>query len=920
MEEEDTKEIESIVFGVYSSEEIIKMSVCKIDNAKKSGYGTVYDERMGTCDSTKKCETCGENASICPGHFGHIELNEPILHPLYYKRILAFLNCFCLKCCRLLLLKDQIYLAGLNRYKGEFRFTKIIEKLKKVDMCCHEECGCDQPKCKFSTTDCSIYKVYENRETGKTSILMTTDEIKKIFDNILPEDIELLGFDPELAPPRNFIISTIPVLPICDRPYVKADGNLCDDDLTNQYIEIIKANNHLANNEEETGKIKKEITETKRQKCLASLRFRVSTTFNNGQGKAKHTTNGRAIKGIKERLAGKDGQIRNNMMGKRCNQTGRTVIGPDPTLKMGQLAVPKEMAQILTIPECITFFNIERLQKLVNDGNIDSLIKPDGKTRINLKRFRRGTRLLGGDVILRGDQNIEIITGRELLLHGDKVKRNGTLLEKTIPSNRDYKLELEWIVERKIIDGDYVLLNRQPTLHKASMMAMQVVIKSNKTLRMNLAITKPFNADFDGDEMNIHVPQSLESQAELKLLSAAQWNLISAQSSKPNMAIVQDSLLGAYRMTLGTQKITKGQFFNVVYKLNIPYDELERIRHIEKVLKEKGKKTECFTGKGLISMFLPADLMYERDNGANPDEPIVKIWKGVLYEGTLNKEILGSSHNSLIQIIHKEYSPEMAASFIDYMQFVTNEWNLIKVFSVGLGDCLIANAQKEQEIQDVIKKCYIEAEGIKSTTSHTGIREMRVNATLSKAKDIGLRIAKDSLSGSNNFLSTVISGSKGDFFNIAQITGLLGQQNLKGHRVPLFLNHNRRTLPHYPFGEMSLEMEYESRGFIASSFIHGLSPREFYFHAMSGREGISDTAMGTATSGYMQRRIIKLTEDIKIQYDGTVRDVPGHIYQISYGESEMDPTCTVKVKNEQQPCDISRMVNRLNIAHEDKNS
>ena len=444
MEEEDTKEIESIIFGVYSSEEIIKMSVCKIDNAKKSGYGTVYDERMGTCDSTKKCETCGESAAICPGHFGHIELNEPILHPLYYKRILAFLNCFCLKCCRLLLLKDQIYLAGLNRLKGESRFVKIQEKLKKVDMCCHENCGCDQPKCKFSTTDCSIYKVYESRERGKTSIMLTTDEIKKIFDNILPEDVELLGFDPELAPPRNFIISTVPVLPICDRPYVKADGNLCDDDLTNQYIEIIKANNHLANTEEETGKIKKEITETKRQKCLASLRFRVATTFNNGQGKAKHTTNGRAIKGIKERLAGKDGQIRNNMMGKRCNQTGRTVIGPDPTLKLGQLAVPREMAQILTTPERITSFNIEKLQKLVNAGNVDSLIKPDGKTRINLKRFRRGTRLLGGDIILRGDQNIKVITGRELVLPGDRVRRNDTLLEKIIPSNREYKIELEW--------------------------------------------------------------------------------------------------------------------------------------------------------------------------------------------------------------------------------------------------------------------------------------------------------------------------------------------------------------------------------------------------------------------------------------------------------------------------------------------
>ena len=220
----------------------------------------------------------------------------------------------------------------------------------------------------------------------------------------------------------------------------------------------------------------------------------------------------------------------------------------------------------------------------------------------------------------------------------------------------------------------------------------------------------------------------------------------------------------------------------------------------------------------------------------------------------------------------------------------------------------------------LLKKCYIEAEGIKTTTAHPGIRELRINASLSKAKDIGLRIAKDSLSDDNNFLSTVISGSKGDFFNIAQITGLLGQQNLKGQRVPLLLNHARRTLPHYPFGELSPEMEYESRGFISSSFIQGLKPREFYFHAMSGREGISDTAMGTATSGYMQRRIIKLTEDIKIQYDGTVRDVSGHIYQLVYGDTGIDPTCTVKVGTDQEVCDISRLVNKLNMEHEINNS
>ncbi len=372
-------------------------------------------------------------------------------------------------------------------------------------------------------------------------------------------------------------------------------------------------------------------------------------------------------------------------------------------------------------------------------------------------------------------------------------------------------------------------------------MAQQVVIKPYKTLRFNLSINKSFNADFDGDEMNIHVPQSLESQAELQLLSSSKNMIINPQSSKSNMCIVQDSLVGAYKMTYGIVKVRQDQFFDISLKTEMSSQEvLDKIQHIRQILKQKGKKIQCFTGKGLISLILPNNLIYEKKNNSDPNEPVVKIYRGVLYEGTLDKSILGSVHNSLIQIINKEYGPDRAAQFIDHIQFVANAWLLISGFSIGLGDCLVSGAKQTQEIEDVIQRCYIEAEGIKTTTSHKGVREMRITSALSKAKDIGLRIAKESLSEDNNFLSTVRSGSKGDFFNIAQITGLLGQQNLLGQRVPPVLNHNTRTLPHYPSGSLPLEIEYESRGFIASSFIKGLNPKEFYFHAMSGREGICD--------------------------------------------------------------------------------
>ena len=245
--EDNIQEISSITFGVYSSQDVIDMAACKVENTKKTGYGSVYDERMGTIDSTKDaCETCGETAEKCPGHFGYIEFNEPILHPLFYKRIVTFLNCFCLQCSRLLLTENQIKLSDISKYKGESRFNQIQEKLKKVNICCHIECGCIKPTCKFITADSSIVQIHESKDKTKTGLTLSTEEIYKIFDNILDSDVRLLGFDPELAHPRNFIISALPVLPICARPYVKADGNICDDDLTIQYIEIIKANQALA--------------------------------------------------------------------------------------------------------------------------------------------------------------------------------------------------------------------------------------------------------------------------------------------------------------------------------------------------------------------------------------------------------------------------------------------------------------------------------------------------------------------------------------------------------------------------------------------------------------------------------------------------------------------------------------------------
>ena len=422
---------------------------------------------------------------------------------------------------------------------------------------------------------------------------------------------------------------------------------------------------------------------------------------------------------------------------------------------------------------------------------------------------------------------------------------------------------------------------------------------------------------FDGDEMNIHVPQDYDARAELSLLSTTKANIMNPQASKTNMCVVQDSLLGAYLMTKNDEKIPKETFYNICMKCDGWTSEyiLDKIQHIRRTLKELGKPILALNGKGLISLMLPNDFHYYKKTNADSSQPEVKIYKGVLYEGVLNKAVLGAVHNSILQTLYKEYDENVCMNFINNIQFITNEWLLYHGFSIGIGDCITT---KQQEIKDAVLKNFYQAKTVEYATQHPKIKEAKISACLNKAKDLGMKIAKESMTDDNGFISTVTSGSKGDYFNIAQITGLLGQQNLTGQRVNPVLNKGKRTLPHYGFTENTIERQFESRGFIRNSFMKGLNPQEFWFHAMSGREGVSDTAMKTASSGYVQRRMIKMMEDLQVRYDGTVRNTSGSIIQWAYGEDGLD-RCNTIVKNEKtEMLDISRLVQKLNIDHESK--
>lgn len=1007
----EVKEIDSITFGIMSTEDVRAMSAFEVNTAKITGNnlsGTVRDPKSGPIGSAP-CETCHQNEWDCPGHFGHIELNVPVIHPLFVGHVVNCLKIFCWSCYNFILTRDHLELNNILKLEKEKRFNAILEKVKKCDRCIH----CSSPRADYKlgvneVTYKTIYRTFTKRtdrndKTGKKRSDVETvsaEMVKKIFDNIKPEYVDML----DMSHPKDYCLVVFPVIPSCCRPHEVQDGNINDDDLTYQLMEIVKNNAIIGGTIAKKEKMEKESTECARArelllicnaeqqkkkldalvkenkvyhlegkkknedtevdkylqehdkyiKYVNNLKFRIETYCNNSQGKATHATTGRAIKGLRERLTGKEGQIRNNLLGKRCEMSGRTVIGPDPTLKIDEMILPEEMAKSLSVPVVVNKYNIKELTEIVNTGRAIRLVKKDElgrEIKINLDAAanNRGTPLQHDDVIKRPKSNatsddpfdtfktIVIKDPKNFkLMDGDQLFRNNFQQKVVLPSKRFIPLEEGWVIHRNLKDGDVAFLNRQPTLHKASMMAFKSKIAPVKTIKINLACAKPFNADFDGDEMNIHVPQSEEATAELLLLSTPKQCLISSQAGKPNLTIVQDSLTGSYLMSKEKNNdvtLSIGQFNDIIMVLTREDDNdpvsyfLKRKEEVSKTLKTMGYSGEVRNGRGLLSLILPKDLFIDNSD--------LKITRGVIHEGFLSKKYLSSTETSLIKVIFKEYGVEMCSTFINNIQFLTNRWLMISSFSIHAGDCI-----KQKEVIGIVEQCLMESEKIKMTTTNPFIREYKIMQALSNAKDIGMKIAKDALKrddnnphAQNNFITTVESGSKGDYFNIAQITGLLGQQTKEGQRIKPILNNGTRTLPHYLMkrktpnegtemndGEQfyDLREEYESEGFISSSFAQGLSPKEFFKHNMSGRQGVCDTAMSTATSGYIMRRTIKLTEDIQVKYDGTVQDTHGRRYQMAYGGLGYDPAKMVKVNGKPEICNISRLVDRLNSNYENQ--
>ena len=529
-------------------------------------------------------------------------------------------------------------------------------------------------------------------------------------------------------------------------------------------MNIIKANNTLDDKikQNATSKVIDDWTTVLQYYCATMIDNRIPGVASVAQ------RSGRALKSIKERLVGKGGRVRGNLMGKRVDFSARSVITPDPNISIGQLGVPKKVALNITYPVVVNKRNKKFLTKLVLNG-------PDKYPGAKILERKNGD-----SVSLR-------YTDRESieLVEGD-------------------------VVHRHLMDGDPVLFNRQPTLHRMSMMCHLVkVLHTGSTFRLNVGDTKPYNADFDGDEMNLHGPQDDESAAELKLLAAVRRQIISPASNKSIIGIFQDSLLGSFRLTRPDIKFDPRTAMNLlmsVKKIN------------PKLLKNRNKDISSFE---LLSQILPPiSAHFKNGQSTDNDNNIIDITAGDYVKGQLDKAALGAG-KGLIQNIFNDYGYQAASDFIDNLQNIVTDYMKLSSYSVGISD-LISNNETNKRIADtILSKKKIVADLINDThigtfENNTGKTnemefETRVNAQLTAALNEAGKIGRNSLSKDNRFVIMVSSGSKGSNLNIAQMISCLGQQNVDGKRIPY--GFEDRTLPHYK----KFDDSPEARGFVESS-------------------------------------------------------------------------------------------------------
>ncbi|CAJ2654286.1 unnamed protein product [Trifolium pratense] len=888
---EDTgpSKIAGISFSTLSEAEISKMGEVQVsktsyyDSFRKADPGGLLDPHMGPANKGTNipCATCHGNFSDCQGHFGCFQLDQPVFNVGYLNTIVKILKCICKRCARVLLDENErkMHLAKMRNPKldGQQKLHALeaaTKNFKNPNAIQCPRCGYMNGKVKYNKPNLSIVhdlSVAKNEDVAELESSVShinnyrsCKEVYKrtlnphmvldLFKKMHREDCVLLYLAEN---PENLIMKNIAVPPIAIRPSVMVDGAQSNEnDITEKLKKIIQTNALIQDVSVEPGKY---------EGNYVMLQFEAAQ-YINSEVKTYNLQPSKPLTGFIQRIKGKQGRFRSNLSGKRAEYTGRTVISPDPNLKITEVAIPIHMARILTYPERVTHHNIEKLRQCVKNG-------PDKYP-------------------------------------GAKVVKNAGGESWTLKVNRTKhadELKFGDIVERHLEDGDIVLFNRQPSLHRMSMMCHRARVMPWRTLRFNESVCNPYNADFDGDEMNLHVPQTEEARTEALLLMTVQNNLCTPKNGEILVASTQDFLTSSFLITRKDTFYDRSTFSLICSYMGDGMDPIDL--PTPAII----KPVELWSGKQLFSILLRPHAnvrvyvnltVKEKTHKTKKDDRnrVVKTlcpYDGFVYfrnseliSGQLGKATLGNGNkDGLFSVLLRDYKSDAAASCMNRLAKL--RWIGNHGFSIGIDDVqpkqtLINN--KVKIINGGYNECdgFIEAFNERKLQPAPGCDAAQTLESMIFSKLNGLRdkiaeVCMQTLHWRNSPLIMSQCGSKGSPINICQMVACVGQQSVGGCRAANgFID---RSLPHF----RKKAQTPDDKGFVRDSFFDGLSATEFFFHTMGGREGLVDTAVKTADTGYMSRRLMKALEDLFLHYDYTVRDTNGGIVQFCYGDDGMDP-------------------------------
>ncbi|MFH1433180.1 MAG: DNA-directed RNA polymerase subunit A' [archaeon] len=817
--------IKEIHFKMVSPEMIRKLSVMPVVTSEVYGAdaypieGGVMDPKLGIIDPGMRCQTCGGRIGECTGHFGHIELARPVINILYLSQIRLLLSYTCHKC------------GALLADKSKLEAGAAIKKLKILSTC--PDCGAKQGKIKLEKPSTFVRDKHP----------LTPIEIREQFEKISDETSNLIGI--RGGRPEWFILTLMLVPPVTARPSITLEsGDRSEDDLTHKLVDVIRINHRLADNLEIGAPdfIIEDLWEL--------LQYHVTTYFNNEISSippARHRS-GRSLKTLAQRLKSKDGRFRHNLTGKRVNYCARTVVSPDPNISLNEVGIPTIIARELTVPTKVTKENIEQIKTYVMNGP-------------------------------------EVHPGANYVTRPDGIRK------KIIEENKEsVVLELTpgYMIERHLMDGDVVLFNRQPSLHRMSVMAHYARIMPDKTFRLNLCVCKPYNADFDGDEMNLHVPQTAEARSEAEQLMLVEQNIRSPRFGGPIMGCDQDYISGAYMLTKSSTRFTKKETAQILTNADITADLTKDI----------------YTGKEMFSFAIPKgiDLEYKATvcrkcekckKGDCEHDAYVIIENGELKKGVVDSNGIAAFKGRILDTIDIEKGHTSARIFIDQVTKIIAQTLMKLGFSISL-DNLDTDKETQKNIELAIKKQLDIVDKLIEDYKKGNIDvspgrtpeetlEDLIMIELWRITNMTQKIIDKSVDEDSSAIIMARTGARGSIQNLAYMSGLVGQEAIRGRRV--FRGYTGRTLAHFKKGDLG---PY-AHGFVRSSFVKGITPIEFFYEVMKGREGIMDSSLKTRVSGYMQRRLVSALQDIKVGKDYHVRDSSGTIIQFMPGEDGIDP-------------------------------